>query len=111
MKGETARIVRVRTMQQTGVLMVDQVSLCALLRSPQFSGNRGVGAGLPLSAENPEDAQRLKVTRTQSRETHKQTGTNGRKKERNERYGGKGDTERRARNGDTKRTGTDARMK
>ena len=79
-------------MQQTGVLMVGQVSLCALLRSPQFSGNRGVGAGLPLSAENPEDAQRLKVTRTQSRETHKQTGTNGRKKDRNGTNERKGDT-------------------
>ena len=57
-------------MQQTGVLMVGQLSLCALLRSPQFSGNRGVGAGLPLSAENPEDAQRLKGRPTQSREAN-----------------------------------------
>jgi len=50
--------------------MLGQNSLCALLRSPQFSGNRGVGAGLPLSAENPEDAQRLKVRPTQSREAN-----------------------------------------
>ena len=55
-------------MQQTEVLILDQVSLCALLRSPQFSGNRGVGDGLPLSAENPEDAQRLKVRPTESRD-------------------------------------------
>jgi len=75
-------------MEQTDVLMLGQDSLCALLRSPQFSGNRGVGAGLPLSAENPEDAQRVQQLNSRKVNEGKETKeTKGKEEEKKQVFG------------------------